>query len=880
MARAHNQEVAGSNPAPGIGPRICGGFSFARSRGHYEPATHAGRRRGTSSREGVTQSLLCRIMLPVRRDLPAGTVTFLFTDVEGSTKLLHELGAERYAKALAVHRRVLRDAFTSHGGVEVDTQGDAFFIAFADARGALDAARDAVDGLAATPIRVRMGIHTGTPHVAEEGYVGADVHRAARIAAAGHGGQVVVSGSTASLLTADGLRELGEHRLKDFDEPVPLYQLGDESFPPLKTISNTNLPRPASSFVGREKEVEEVAALLSDGARLLTLTGPGGSGKTRLAIETAAELVPDFKAGVFWIGLAPLRDAALVIDTIAQTLGAKDGLVDHIGERELLLLLDNVEQVVDAAPELASLVESCPSLRLLLTSRELLRVRGEVEYPVLPLAHPEAVKLFCARARTDPDEAVHKLCRALDNLPLAIELAAARASVLSPKQIVERLASRLDLLRGGRDADPRQQTLRATIEWSFELLSAEEQQLFGRLAVFGGGCTLGGAERVADADLDTLQALVDKSLVRHTQERFWMLETIREYAAERLEQAGGADDLRRRHVLYFRELAERQLAYLRAGEPEEGPVSMLDAEIDNLRAAVEFAVNAGDIDSVREITASLPMYWIVRGLYSEARSWLERALALADTEDDTRRLLLSALGTIAYAQGDYVAAVEASDAAASLAASLGGATERLDLLREQALAARRKDDLETAERAFRERLDVAVAVDNGVATSSCRLNLALIANKKRRHDRAEALLAENLSFVRSKGQTRCEAYTLAGMAETSVYRGRPQDAAEDALGGSRRALQIGDKPLAAFSLDLFAASAAARGDARRATIILAATAAAREAMGVAADEEEEAIRARALELIGGEAVAEAAWAEGRALDLASALEVAAAAAVA
>ena len=262
-------------------------------------------------------------------ELPSWTVTFLFTDVEGSTRLLHELGAERYAEALAEHRRVLREAFAAHGGVEVDTQGDAFFVAFPTAPGALAAAGEALAGLAAGPIRVRIGVHTGTPHVAEEGYVGVDVHRAARIAAAGHGGQVLLSKETRELVAVE-VMDLGEHRLKDFAEPVWIFQLGPERFPPLKTISNTNLPRPASSFVGRDREVAQVTSLLQDGARLLTLTGPGGSGKTRLAIEAAAELVPEFKAGVFWVGLAPLRDPTLVTDTIAQTLGAKDSLAEHI----------------------------------------------------------------------------------------------------------------------------------------------------------------------------------------------------------------------------------------------------------------------------------------------------------------------------------------------------------------------------------------------------------------------------------------------------------------------------------------------------------------------------------------------------------------------
>jgi hypothetical protein len=275
------------------------------------------------------------------RDLPSGSITFLFTDIEGSTKLLHELGEEEYARALAEHRRVVRETFARRGGVEVDTQGDAFFVAFPTAPGAVECAKEAHEALARGPVRVRMGLHTGTPRVTAEGYVGRVVHKGARIAAAGHGGQVLLSKETRELVDAS-VTDLGEHRLKDFDEPVPIFQLGQARFPPLKTISNTNLPRPASSFVGREREVAEIISHLRNGTRLLTLSGPGGSGKTRLGIEVAAELVPEFKAGVFWVGLAPLRDPALVTQEIARTIGAKDGLADHIGEREMLLLIDNL----------------------------------------------------------------------------------------------------------------------------------------------------------------------------------------------------------------------------------------------------------------------------------------------------------------------------------------------------------------------------------------------------------------------------------------------------------------------------------------------------------------------------------------------------------
>jgi class 3 adenylate cyclase len=397
-------------------------------------------------------------MSSVREALPTGTVTFLFTDIEGSTRLLRELGVSDYAAALQEHRRTVRGAVAAHRGVEVDTEGDAFFCVFETAEAAARAARAAQAGLANGRIRVRMGMHTGTAHLTDEGYVGEDVHLAARISAVGHGGQVVLSKATRELLGDGTLTDLGEHLLKDFPAPVWLYQVGEERFPPLRTRSNTNLPRPVSSFVGREREVGEVTALLRNGGRIVTLSGPGGSGKTRLAIEAAAGLVPEFGSGVFWVGLAPLRDPALVVNAIAETLGAEDDLEGFLATRELLLLLDNFEQVVDAAPELSALLETCPDVRVLVTSRALLRVDGEVAYPVDPLADPDAVELFCRRARVGADETVELLCRRLDNLPLALELAAARACVLSPSQIVERLASRLDLLRAGRGAEARQQT--------------------------------------------------------------------------------------------------------------------------------------------------------------------------------------------------------------------------------------------------------------------------------------------------------------------------------------------------------------------------------------------------------------------------------------
>ena len=531
------------------------------------------------------------------RELPTGSVTFFFSDIEGSTRLLQSLGAERYAETLAEHRLIARAAFEAQGGAEVGTEGDSFFVAFPSPSGAVEAARAITASLADGPVKARIGLHTGTPLRTDEGYVGEVVHLAARIAAAGHGGQVLVSAATAGLVGTDGMRDLGEHRLKDFDEPVTIYQLGEERFAPLKTISNTNLPRPASTFLGREREVGEVAALLQDSARLVTLTGPGGTGKTRLAIEAAATVLADFKAGVFWVDLAPVREVPLVAGTIGQVVGAQDGLAAHIGEREMLLVIDNLEQVIDAAPMLADLVEDCHNLRLLTTSRERMRVRGEVEYPVPPLADPEAVALFCARAGLAADDDVRRLCRALDNLPLAIELAAARASVLTPTQILDRLSGRLDLLKGGRDADPRQMTLRATIEWSHGLLTTDEQELFARLGVFVGGWSLDAAEDVAAAQLDDLQSLVDKSLVRHLGDRFDMLETIREFAAERLDESAGADEVRDRHAAYFLDQAETALPHLYSEQLGGGGREWMEQqgrELDNHRAALDHLLAGGD----------------------------------------------------------------------------------------------------------------------------------------------------------------------------------------------------------------------------------------------------------------------------------------------
>jgi predicted ATPase len=595
----------------------------------------------------------------VRSDLPSGTVTFLFTDVEGSTKLLHELGAEGYEQALVEHRRVLREAFAGNRGVEVDTQGDAFFVAFPTAPGALRAAAEAKQALAAGPIRVRMGLHTGTPHVGGEGYVGVDVHRAARIAAVGHGGQVLVSATTAALLAGDSLRDLGEHRLKDLTAPERIYQLGGEDFPPLNSLHQTNLPIPATPFVGRERELGEVVGLLGrEDVRLLTLIGTGGTGKTRLGLQAAGGLAERYRHGIWWIPLAPLRDPELVLASAAPVVGARNGLAEHIGDRSMLLLFDNFEHLVAAAAGLAELLSLCPNLDLLVTSREPLHLTGEHEYVVPPFARDEGLEFFVARAKAvspgfERDDVVADICSRLDDLPLALELAAARVKALSTAQILERLEQRLPLLTGGaRDLPERQRTLRATIEWSHELLTPEEQRLFARLAVFRGGCTLEAAEQVAGAELDVLQSLVDKNLVRYGDERYWLLETIREYAAERLEDRGEADDLQRRHAEHVRILAEAARPHLRGGVDQKAWIRRIEADLNNVRAALRWSLEKDRGENALEIATALGRFWWVRGPH-EGLSWLEEALGCATAPPQRRAAALEAAGGCAWFTGEH-----------------------------------------------------------------------------------------------------------------------------------------------------------------------------------------------------------------------------------
>ncbi len=746
------------------------------------------------------------------RDLPSGTVTLLFTDIEGSTRLLDDLGPERYRDLLAEHRRVLRELFERYHGYEVDYEGDAFFVAFQRAADAVAVAREGQAALASGPLRVRMGLHTGEPLVDPPKYVGRDVHLAARIMSAGHGGQVVLSTETRDSIDGVELRDLGEHRLKDFAEPVRLFQLGNESFPPLKTISNTNLPRPASSFVGREREVAEVTALVRGGARLVTLTGPGGSGKTRLAIEAAAELVPELKAGVFWVGLATVRDPRVVEQSIEQALGAQVALADHIGEREMLLLLDNLEQVIDAAPDLAALVEACPNLTMLVTSRELLRVRGEVEYEVLPLADPDAVELFSGRAQLPPSPAIEELCRRLDNMPLALELAAARTKALAPERILERLGERLDLFRGGRDADARQQTLRATIEWSYELLSGEEQQFLARLGVFAGGCTLEAAERVAYADLDTLQSLVEKSLVRHTDGRFWMLETIREYAVQQLEESGAAEDVRENQAAFFLALAESANLCVERMD-SAARYDLVAPEADNVREALRWLLASGDVERAAAMTVALEQFWVTTSPAEGARWTAELLDRGEEVSPALRARLLRVRGGMAYIVGEFEEGTYWHARALEAFRELEDDAGTGHMLIRGAIEAHRSGDRTLARALCEEGL----GLDRSAAGRAQALGtLADIAFDEGRTEEALDLLDESAELAGGIGNGWLQSHSLLARAEYGLMLGRPEDAQPALREALAIARSIGDRQWMLWGVALAAWAACEEGRLSRA----------------------------------------------------------------
>jgi predicted ATPase/class 3 adenylate cyclase len=714
--------------------------------------------------------------------LPHGTVTFLFTDIEGSTRLLLER-TDEYADMLAGHRHALREEFARHGGVEVDTHGDAFFVAFAKASDALAAAAAACDALGDGPIRVRIGLHTGEPTVTEAGYVGVDVHRAARIAAAGHGGQILLSQATRDLVRAVRLRDLGVHRLKDLAAPEHLYQHGEDEFPPLKTLDQTNLPVQPTPFVGRERELAEVLGLL-DSHRVVTLTGPGGSGKTRLALQAAAESVERYRDGVWFVSLASVRDPRLIEPTIAQVVGGPDDVHEFLAGKRILLVLDNLEQLLPGAADIVVGLDT----RILATSRSRLNIATEQEFPVPTLPIADGAVLFTQRARQlqpdfEPDPAVREIAERLDGLPLALELAAARVKVLTPGQILERLGRGLDLLTSGTyDAPERQRTLRGTVEWSYRLLTTDERRLFAELAVFAESFALEAAEVVCSAELDILQSLVDKSLLWHGEDgRFFVLATIKEFALEKVGELSDASSLRRRHDDYFLGVAEELDARERqSGMRDLSAESLIrfEQELPSFRAALAGLLEGGRREGALRLGAALWRFWLNRAQYRDAADWLEKApIDDATLPLDVRAAALGAAGGIAYYTHDDVDRAErywrqgfelrrVQDDPHELGAALG----RL------ASVAWRRGDLDTAIAYHKQAMPL---FEQAGAEALLLTQLHWLGDAYRDrgdHDEGERLLEETATRARELGFDQQLTSTLHSLGDLSLDRGDPETA--------------------------------------------------------------------------------------------------------
>ncbi|HET7685308.1 MAG TPA: tetratricopeptide repeat protein [Candidatus Limnocylindria bacterium] len=824
--------------------------------------------------------------------LPVGTVTLVFTDIEGSTRLLDELG-DAYAQLLTDHHRIVSTAAEAHGGSRVDAAGDGLFYAFLTARGALAAAVEAQRALAShdwptgARVAVRMGIHSGEPISASTGYVGIDVHRASRICSAGHGGQVLVSEATRALIGGglpDGvtLRDLGEHRLRGLADPERIYQVVGAGlradFPPVRSLDTlpNNLPRQLSSFVGRDREIAEAEERLHD-ATTLTLTGPGGVGKTRLALEIGAHLVDDFEGGVWLVELASVSEGELVPDAIAAALGVKprpgvdlqQTLVEAVAAKPTLLILDNCEHILDPVVAAADeLLRHCPKLQLLATSREALGLPGESLMPVPSLSLPagaeaedlaaltecDAVRLFIDRARAvlpgfavDAENvtAIAQICRRLDGIPLAVELAAARIRSLPPYQIAARLDDRFRLLTGGtRTSLPRHRTLRAAFDWSFELLSRAEQELVPRLSVFAGSFSLeaaeaicsGGAVTAADM-LDLLSRLIDRSLLQAEPEtseaRYRMLETIREYAQERLGESGEAEEFHRRHTAWFTGLVERARPAFFSGPVQPEWVARLARDDDNLRAALRWSNDdPRGADAELTLVSGLWRFWEVRGELTEGSAWLTRALARVGGEVSPRRAsALTGAGVLAGQRGDLDAAAAFHDASLVLHRELGTPMGIAAACSNSASIAAERGDLERARQLFGESIQMARGAGDLHGAAFSLVNLADVAARQGDAEEADRLYAESIEVFRSIGDDFGTAHAMASLAQAARRRGDRATARQQ----YRAALEIhertGDRRAEARLSALLGDLAAEEGDQAEAEHLYQHAVAVRGALG-------------------------------------------------
>ncbi len=867
-----------------------------------------------------------------------GTVTFLFTDIEGSTHLLQQL-KDAYADVLVQCRRLVRTAVQERGGQEVDTEGDAVFAAFPSAREALMAAVTVQQSMLHHPwpggaaVRVRIGLHTGEARIAEAGYVGMDVHRAARICGAANGGQILLSDTTSALVTKDlpdgvSLRDLGDHRLKDLVHPHRLFQVVAAdlpvNFPPIRSLDvlSNNLPRQLTSFIGREKETAEVKRLLSS-AFLITLVGSGGAGKTRLALQVAADVMNDYPDGVWLAEFAPFADPALVPNAVASALNVAEQpgrdmtetLVDFLRPKALMLLLDNCEHLLPACGGLAAaLLGKCPQVRILATSREGLGVPGEILWRVPSLSVPkdmrhlppseelvlyEAVRLFVDRAvaatpgftvTNENAPAVAQVCQRLDGIPLAIELAAARVKVLAVEQIAARLGDRFRLLTGGSPILlPRHQTLRAAIDWSYDLLSPTERVLLQRLSVFAGGWTLEAAESVcaggsvdAASILDLLTSLVDKSLVlaetQRGEARYRLLETVRQYARDRLVEAGEEPEARTRHRALCVALAEQAYTELR-GPRQHIWLDRLKVEHDNLRAALAWSRDdSGGAETALRLVGALTYFWWLHGNWREARGWMEGALNRR--RDAPRAVLPKAYwGATAYAYrlGDDARAKMLGEEGLAVAREMGDKQVSTALLAWLGIVALRQLAYGEAAEHLEEALRLARETGDRWHESICLTQQGiLLARHPGDLARATALHEEGLAVMREVGDTAYVSYTLCCLGRLTVQKGNYQGAASFFAESLRLSHEMGFRSNTFECLVGLAGVSNANGQYDRAARLFGAAEELREAfVGQRSPQDWMDDRRQASTRSGlGDAAFSSAWAEGRAMTLEQAIEYA------
>jgi predicted ATPase/class 3 adenylate cyclase len=882
-----------------------------------------------------------------RTTLPTGTVTLLFADVEGSTRLLYALGGERYQEVRTRTRELVRAAAVQHRGNEVDWAGDGVFLAFESARDAVEAAAELQRSLFKEPwspdaaVRLRIGIHTGEPEIATDGYVGVDVHIAARICAAAHGGQVVVSQAVRDLVGGEPLvglsfRPLGRHRFKDIPNPEPIFQLVAtglaESFPPLQTLGGATLPALHHRLVGRTGDLAEISGLLArKDVRLITITGPGGAGKSRLALEAVAAAA--LERPVHLVGLAPIADPEVVPAAVALTLGVRespgeplmDSIVHALTGTRALLYLDNFEHLTPAAGHVSALLDRVPDLDVITTSRAPLRLSGEHIVLLDPLPIDDAATLFVELAAArgvllhgSALPSVEQICRRLDGLPLAIELVAARLAVLPPARILQALDEGLALeMEGPVDLPERQRTLRATIEWSCGLLSERQRELHGALAVFAGGCTLEDARALAGPGarfLADLEALVAWSLLRSDVSdgdvRLSMLETVREDAVERLASEGRLDDLRRRHAERFLELAATAESEL-AGPAQAEWLERLEREIDNIRATLEWCLSTGRVEDALRALSALERFWRARGHVTEARRWLAQGLAKADgLSAEVRARALWTAAHEAMMQSDYPAAVPALEEALGLFRELGDDRHSVFALCELARALSSQEELDRAQQAGEEALAIAESAADERAASAALDTLAMIAGYRGQSEQAQALSERSLALRRSLGDphliaTSANTLGLAAMrvgdldtaerafeeclqlarelgekvltaaaqcalGEIALSRGVPAAAAERLLEALKLYHELGDERDCAECLHVLGGVAAAQGLALDAARLWGAAEALRERRAAAFTPEEKVVDQRFSSAVAAELGTEAfarARSEGRSLGL-------------